>query len=274
MIQYQNSNFTVFQSLLYKTTSTVIQTNDCIIVVDPNLLPFEVEAIRAHVDSIRDNRPIYVIFTHSDWDHVIGYGAFQDATVIASSVFAQREDIEDIVKQMRKFDDQYYLDRPHPILYPSVDIEINEDGQFVTIGDTFLTFYQAEGHTNDGIYCIIEPLGIWITGDYLSDIEFPFIYDSSSKYEATLLKTDAILKRHLIDYLIPGHGHITDIVEEIKFRKMVSLTYIKELREAIEKGKDSQNLLQGYNYLSELQSCHEQNIELMKKELNAQIKQD
>ena len=274
MIQYQNSNFTVFQSLLYKTTSTVIQTKDCIIVVDPNLLPFEVEAIRAHVERIKNDRPIYVLFTHSDWDHVIGYGAFQDATVIASSAFAQREDIEDIVKQMKKFDDQYYLDRQHPILYPSVDLVVNEDGQFLTIGDTFLTFYQAEGHTNDGIYCIIEPLGIWIAGDYLSDVEFPFIYDSSSKYEATLHKTDAILKRHVIEYLIPGHGHITNIVEEIKFRKMISLTYIKELREAIEKGKDSQNLLQGYNYLSELQSCHEQNIEQMKMEMNSPINQE
>ncbi|MEK4284043.1 MULTISPECIES: hypothetical protein [Ureibacillus] len=66
MIQYQDKHLTVFESQLYKTTSTVIQTEDCVIVVDPCLLPSEVDEIREHVVSMKGNRPVYLIITHSD----------------------------------------------------------------------------------------------------------------------------------------------------------------------------------------------------------------
>ncbi|TSI05209.1 MBL fold metallo-hydrolase [Lysinibacillus sp. BW-2-10] len=268
MIQFQNSNVTVFQSLLYKTTSTVIQTEDCIIVVDPNLLPVEVEMIREYVDNVKGDRPLYLLFTHSDWDHLIGYGAFQEAIVIASGALSLKEDKEDILNQIFKFDHQYYLDRSYPILYPLVDIEVKEEGQVLEIGNTKLTFYHAQGHTDDGIFTVIEPLGIWLAGDYLSDIEFPFIYDNSEKYEETLRKTDELFNQHNIQYLIPGHGHITNIKEEIKFRKIAAQIYIKELRESIKENRTNSNLLQGYNYLLEFQTIHEENSTLIKKELS------
>lgn len=80
-------NLIVFESQIYKTTSAVIQTEDCLIVVNPCLLPSEVEEIREHVLSIQGNRPIYLIMTHSDWDHIVGAGAFPEAVVIANAAF-------------------------------------------------------------------------------------------------------------------------------------------------------------------------------------------
>lgn len=266
MIQFKNDHFTVFQSVLYKTTSVVVQTEDLILIVDPNLLPNEVKLIRDYVNELKGNRPVYIIFTHSDWDHIVGYGAFLDANVIASNLFEERNDKENILKQIHEFDDQYYIDRDYPILYPSVDLTIKQDGQIVKIGNTTLTFYLTAGHTNDGLYTIVEPLGIWIAGDYLSDFEFPFIYTSSYAYEKTLNKTDEILSKHNIKYLIPGHGMIAKTNEEILFRKENALHYIKELRSTLKTNGETQQFINNYKYKNGQFESHEGNIELIKKE--------
>ena len=269
MIKYKTKNITVFQSVLYKTTSLVVRTDDCIIIVDPNLLPTEVYEIREYVDKIKGDLPIYLIFTHSDWDHIIGYGIFQDAQVIASRTFQQRTDKEAVLQQIASFDNQYYLDRDYPLLYPKVDIEVVEDGQELQIGETKLVFYLAPGHTEDGIFTIVEPFGIWIAGDYLSDVEFPFIYDNSEKYEKTLSKTNLILTSFHINLLVPGHGHPTNIKEEILFRKVLSYRYIQELRKAIQNNEDHLFLIENYFYKADQIKEHEENYKQIKNELQS-----
>lgn len=271
MIQFQNEHFTVFESQLYKTTSVVVKTKDCVIVVDPNLLPKEVDEIRQTVNKIRGNLPIYVIYTHSDWDHVIGSGAFIDATVIGSYLFT-KVDQHHVIEQMKQFDDKYYLDRNYPITFPQVDIPISRERHTAKIGGTTLTFYQAPGHTIDGIFTVIEPLGVFIAGDYLSDVEFPFIYDSSYHYDLTLQKVDTILNNHRIQYLVPGHGHIATNIEEIRKRKEDSKRYIKEIRNSIRGNGDSHHLISHYSYWRELNFSHEENIALIQRELNNQQK--
>ena len=85
MIQFQNEHITVFQSALYQTTCTVVETKDFVLVVDPNWLPHEMEEeIEQHVTQIRGQRELYLLFTHGDFDHVIGYHAFPGAKVIRS----------------------------------------------------------------------------------------------------------------------------------------------------------------------------------------------
>ncbi|WP_230199394.1 MBL fold metallo-hydrolase [Bacillus ndiopicus] len=266
MIQFQDKQLTIFRSQLFKTTSTVIETEDCILLVDPNWLPQEIETIQAHIAKIQSGRPLYLLFTHSDWDHIIGYGAFPDAIVIASEAFQKRADKEQIVEQIRTFDDNYYIDRAYSLSYPTVDIVIQHEKQTVTIGETTITFYLANGHTNDGLFAIVEPLGIWIAGDYLSDVEFPYIYDCSFAYEETLAKVDVILQQHNIHYLIPGHGNMTMEIEEIKKRQRDAATYIKALRKCIEQEKDSEYLIAGYAYPRNMREFHKGNIRLMQAE--------
>lgn len=266
MIQYKDNQLTVFESQLYKTTSTVIETDDCVIVVDPCLLPFEVDAIQEYVMDMKGSRPIYLIITHSDWDHIVGAVAFPEATVIASKAFTSKNK-EEIVEQVKAFDDQYYIDRNSPIIYPDVDITVTKDGEQLKIGNTVLTFYLAKGHTDDGIYGIVEPIGIWITGDYLSDIEFPFIYSSSKDYIDTLEKTDVILNNHQINVLIPGHGHVTCSKKEILKRKNDGLQYIENLKKAIQSNADHEHLIAPYPYKRSLKECHAENVQFLIKEM-------
>ena len=87
-IIYRDPNITIFQSTLFQTNSTVVKTEDSILVVDPAWLPHEVANIRREVDEIRGNRPVFLIFTHSDYDHIIGYKAFQADKVFMSKALA------------------------------------------------------------------------------------------------------------------------------------------------------------------------------------------
>lgn len=266
MIQYTDEVITVFESEIYKTTSTVIQTEDCIIVVDPTLLSFEVEEIRQFVFNIKENRPVYLIFTHSDWDHIVGAGAFPEAKVIASKAFTLKNKAQ-IVEQVKEFDDQYYIERSTPVVYPNVDISITKDGEQLQIGQTTLTFYLAKGHTDDGIFTIINS-HIFIAGDYLSDIEFPFIYSSSSDYVKTLEKIDDILNKHHINMMIPGHGHVAYSKKEILKRKNDSLHYINSLKKAINTNTDHEYLMNPYPFKRSLKKCHNENVQFLLNELN------
>ena len=83
-ILFRDPNVTIFQSALYQTNSTVVRTDDLVLVVDPALLPDEVAAIREYVESIREDRSVFLVFTHSDFDHIIGYKAFRVDKVFMS----------------------------------------------------------------------------------------------------------------------------------------------------------------------------------------------
>jgi hydroxyacylglutathione hydrolase len=269
MIQYRANGVTVFQSVLFETTSTVIESQNSILVVDPTWLPNEVEAIRAYVASVRGNRTLYLLFTHSDWDHVLGYKAFPDAITIGSQALADNPQKQDIVTQILTYDSRNYLKRDYDIVYPIIDVLVQEEGQQLCIGEMTLTFYSASGHTNCGIFTLIEPLGVWIAGDYLSNIEFPYVYFSSQAYESTLHKVDTILKNHSVRLLVPGHGQCATATSEIKHRTESSFAYIHTLRSRLLAGKQEEinQMLNEYEFPLGMKSFHEDNQTLFKTEL-------
>ncbi|WP_108670977.1 MBL fold metallo-hydrolase [Peribacillus acanthi] len=269
MIQFSKQYLTVFQSALFKTTSTVVEGDSYILIVDPNWLPNEVEAIVEFVHKIRNNRELYILFTHGDFDHIIGYKAFSDATIIGSKGLQKHPDKERKLNLIKDFDNNYYIDRYYPIEFPVCDIVIEQDGQQLQLGDSTLTFYLAPGHSHDGLFTIIEPEGIWISGDYLSDFELPFIYDSATSYKETLQKSKQILQKHSIKVLVPGHGQTTEETDEIKDRIQVSENYLDEMIEAVQKddiealGEFEKRMRYPSKFTSE---CHKENIEIIKRE--------
>jgi len=230
MIVYQDAHLTIFQSILYQTNSMVLDTSSFVLLVDPNWLPQEVQTIRDFVDQHYPDKPIYLLFTHSDYDHIIGYGLFPEAKVIASKRFQNNPRKETILKEIHQFDHQHYLTRPYPVMYPEVDIIIDEDGQELEIGGERFTFYLSSGHTDDGIFAIVESQEIFIAGDYLSDLEFPFVYFDIPAYQSTLQKIDLILQKHMIQLMMPGHGkYIKDQNQEILIRRNRDLAYLHDL---------------------------------------------
>ncbi|MEQ6355604.1 MBL fold metallo-hydrolase [Lysinibacillus sp. M3] len=257
VIQFQNNNITVFQSALYMTTSAIIQTNEAVIMTDPNWLPTEIEDIKSHINEIRGDKQLYIVYTHSDFDHIIGSGAFPEAKVIASKQFDENPNKKDIMQKIKQFDQGYYLNRSYSPQYPNVDIVVSEDGQKVEFDSFTMTFYPAPGHTNDGLFTVIEPYGLFLSGDYLSDIEFPFIFSNYKDYVNTVNKAENILLNHEITTHVPGHGTTTQNQQEIQKRINSSKYYLEQLphdNEELEK-----YLSEKYSFFEGMRGIHTDN---------------
>jgi glyoxylase-like metal-dependent hydrolase (beta-lactamase superfamily II) len=268
-IQYQNSTTTIFESALYQTTSTVINLEKFILVVDPNWLPIEIKTIQLHVEKIRNSKPIYLLFTHSDYDHIIGYRAFPDAKVIASEAFQNNPEKEKITTQINNFDDENYILRNYPIEYPTVEIIVSGDFQKIEIEETEFIFCQAIGHNSDGIFTMIPSLGIFIAGDYLCEVEFPFIYVSGFLYLETLKKAMEIIEQFEPKILIAGHGLFSKNKKEMLDRVIEGEKYIHDLIFSIKNKMPFElaSLLKKYHFPKNMIFAHEKNLEILKKEL-------
>ncbi len=268
MIQYQQNNLTIFESALFRTTSTLFHNKDLILLADPTWLPREIDEIRKAVNALQDGRPLYLLFTHSDYDHIIADQAFPEAQTIASQAFVDNPEKEKTLQQIIDFDQNHYIKRNYPIVYPDIDHIIQEDGQSLQIGSTKLIFYQAPGHNPDGIYTLIESAGLWIAGDYLSNIEFPYLYHSSRAYEATMAKTELILAQSDFQILVPGHGDVATTKEEVLLRKKESMDYIEQLKSSISGGEkfDLESLWRRYDFPVGMLPFHQGNVALFKKE--------
>ncbi|MEM7105375.1 MAG: MBL fold metallo-hydrolase [Bacteroidota bacterium] len=271
MVHYEKGSLTVFQSALFKTNTTVVQTDDLVLVADPNWLPHEIEEVRQYVNSIRQNKPLFLLFTHSDYDHILGYNAFPEATVIASKAFADNPKKQEVIEQILQFDDDYYVDRPYKIEYPQIDIPVTEKNKILGIGNTRLHFELAPGHNADGIFAIVEPGGIFIAGDYLSDVEFPFIYHSVSQYNQTLQKATFIFENRKISHLVPGHGSVCNSPGGFAKRLNDSKVYLERLLQSVITGIsfDLESLFRKYHYPRLMKKFHDDNLALLKTEIAA-----
>ncbi len=259
----------IFTSALFQTTSTLLVSEKTILLVDPNWLPHEIKMIKDLTKHYQEGRQLYLLFTHSDYDHIIGANAFPEAIVIATEAFTKNPNKKKVLEEIYFFDDSNYIQRDYPISYPLVDVVVNKDGQQLTIGDMTLVFYLAPGHNADGMFTIVEEAKTWIAGDYLSDIEFPFIYHSSADYLETLHKVDRILEMHDIDQLIPGHGTPAKSIKEIQKRKLENQSYILELKSAARTTNEFniQALWNRYKFRRGMEASHEENVALIEKEV-------
>ena len=270
MVQFKQAGICVFQSALYQTTATVIHTPDLVLIVDPNWLPNEIAEIDSYVRSVRGNKPLYLLFTHSDYDHIIGWQAFPDAITIASVAFVENEAKEKEIQQILAFDDKYYIQRNYPIQYPTIQIVVQKDEDFLAFDQTRIRFWLAPGHNADGIFALIEPMGIWIAGDYLSDVEFPFIYHSLEDYQQSLKKAAHIVGRVRPKVLVPGHGKVSRDIPDMGQRILFSEQYLAALIRHV-KGEevfDEEKLLRQYPFPLGLRSIHQDNLNLISKSIH------
>jgi glyoxylase-like metal-dependent hydrolase (beta-lactamase superfamily II) len=74
----------------------------------------------------------------------------------------------------------------------------------VEIGDRELELHPAEGHTADGMALLDRAQGLLIVGDYLSDVEIPWIHGALADYRATLARLATLVEDATT--VVPGHG--------------------------------------------------------------------
>lgn len=269
-IQYQDPNLVVFESSIFRTTTSLIISESHLLLVDPNWFPLELDFIEAYIDELNHQGERFLLFTHSDYDHIIGYHKFKSYQTIASQNFVDNDDKQRVLNQIIALDDDNYVKRDHEITYPSIDHSIKADIEHKKLGGDNYTFYQARGHNKDGIITHNESKGILIVGDYLSNVEFPYLYDSFAHYKETLESTEKIISSNNITTLVPGHGDITHDKREMIKRIDESIEYIADLEKSVKENVpyDLVALLAKYDFPQVMTKFHNKNIELLKKELS------
>ncbi len=230
MNTFECNQIKIFISSLYQTTSTLWVSGKNILLVDPNWLPSEIDYIRQYLEPFDHSHKQWMLFTHADYDHILGYGAFQPAEVITSQTFASEIDKVKAIQAINDWDSEHYITRSYPIVYPNSSIVIHTDQELKLDCEFELQLALTPGHTIDGLAAYIPSQKTLIAGDYLSPLEFPFIEDNIESYKRTLLKFETISLQENVEWVIPGHGnpYPGDELGRIIDRDMTYLTWIQE----------------------------------------------
>ncbi|WP_020571025.1 MBL fold metallo-hydrolase [Neolewinella persica] len=267
-IQLTTPHLTIHESQLFRTTSTIIHTDDYVLIVDPNWLPAEVDHLAELTAELGAGKEKYLLFTHSDYDHIIGYGKFPGFTTIASKAFVDNPQQADQLAQTIAWDDEYYIKRDYELTYPVIDLAKAKDGEKTMIGEDQYHFYQAPGHNYDGLVTFNKSRGILIVGDYLSNVEFPYVYHSFAEYRDTLISLRAIIYTGLVKVLITGHGDHTTDYNEMERRLEDSFAYLEELTLSVQNDTafDLEKWLSRYDFPIIMRKFHDKNVALLRAE--------
>ena len=92
--------------------------------------------------------------------------------------------------------------------------------------------WSSQGHTDDGIGCACAIPDVLIVGDYLSPIEYPFVYHSTAAYRSTLAGLADLLRSDPPALVVPGHGAPPRAGRRARDRRE-DLAYLHALRRAV-----------------------------------------
>jgi glyoxylase-like metal-dependent hydrolase (beta-lactamase superfamily II) len=227
-----SDHITVFQSALWQLNSCFCHYLDTDLLWDPAYSDKEIDAIYSEVYR-HHAKARYVIYTHGDYDHIAGDAQFPDFEKVGSGQMALRSGKEQILSQIHAIDHEFYIDRLHTLGYPSLDRVIQpSEPVHELLGNVATIFIEARGHTADGLITVIPELKLMVSGDYLSDIEFPFIEDSLEEYHKTLDRIVNMMDHYNIEFMVPGHGCIAFTASEIHDRIIRSKNYLESLMTA------------------------------------------
>lgn len=199
----------VVTSRIWKTTATAVRSGGEAFLIDSPILPDELEILPALMEQA--GFPIAgLLATHADWDHLLGQYAFPEAAIGCGETTAARLTAEPgaAARELRDFDEEYYLDRPRPLSIRGVQA-LPVPG-YCAVGEQELQLHPADGHTADGTAYLIPWARVLVVGDYLSSHAIPELSPGASldNYLATLRRLAPLLTQ--TDVVVPGHGEPLD----------------------------------------------------------------
>jgi glyoxylase-like metal-dependent hydrolase (beta-lactamase superfamily II) len=195
----------VVESGVWRTTCTILRSGDECFVVDSPVLPEELELLPS-VLAQAGFELSGLLATHGDWDHLLGRLAFPGAALgLAETTSARlRADPGGPQRELRAFDDRFYLERRTPLALGSVEA-LAVPG-YCGLGEHELELHPADGHTVDGMAIWAPWIGVLVCGDYLSPVEIPTLAAGVDAYLATLARLEPLVEQ--AHSVVPGHGPI------------------------------------------------------------------
>ncbi len=217
----------LFTSSAWQMASLVAFLGEEALVVDPGYFPEEV-ARQAELLAAQPVSGFRLLITHGDFDHVAGAAQLPRPRTILGHARLLRRRPDKVKEQLAAFDRRLYVERPGPFAFPYPTVPI-ERPAVLEAGDERLHLFPAPGHTPDSLFTLLERRGIFLAGDYLSNLEFPFVYDSADRYLATLNLAAELLDAFRPRVLVPGHGPVALSLTDMRDRLARDRRYLEDL---------------------------------------------
>src|SRR4051794_28436823 len=135
-------------------------------------------------------KPIGLLATHADWDHLLGRYAFPRMSLGVGQSTGERLRAEPgaAQREMRDMDAETYVVRPSPLALGSYQV-LPVPGR-MELGNTEIELHPTAGHTPDGTAFRVPAASLLVCGDYVSDVEIPWISPGGGidAYRATLAR--------------------------------------------------------------------------------------
>ncbi len=222
-------NVHVRQSRAFWMNSTVLLDSEHTILVDPGVLPSELDEIAQLVNQAEPER-LSIVFTHGHWDHVLGAPWWPQARILAhdrcAAVIAR--DLEKIRRESEKIAAEHQERWPAPFVAPKID-DASSGLRVLKLDPWRLVLRDAYGHSDSQISVHVPELHLLIAADMLSDLEIPILAAAPAVYRATLETLRVIAEGGAIECVIPGHGAIAVGQEAVVARLRGDLAYLAEL---------------------------------------------
>jgi hydroxyacylglutathione hydrolase len=216
-----------YESALWETTALALHAGGEAVLVDPGISAPEIAAIAADVAE-RGLEVRALLITHADWDHVCGISAFPGVPAIMSRGAAARIASGQAAEEVVRCGAEEGLSWAGA---PRADL-VFDPGEALQVGPFTVETMALPGHTGCGAAYRVRDLGLLCVGDYLSAIEFPFVYVSTAAYRATLAALSDGLARDPAEYVTPGHGRALDPREALQVARE-DLDYLHALKSAV-----------------------------------------
>jgi glyoxylase-like metal-dependent hydrolase (beta-lactamase superfamily II) len=223
----------VRQSVAYAMNSVLLLHPEQVIVVDPGVLPSELDEMKRAVDEVGPAQ-VTLFLTHAHWDHVLGRPWWPKARIVAHDRFAT----EVRRGRERTLDEAMRIAASHGETWsagfePFVPHEPVSGMRFAKLGPWRVVWRDAFGHCDSQLNLHLPEARTLIAADMLSDLEIPWLNRPPAVYRSTLEALIPLAEHGAIETLIPGHGKIAQGGDAVRARMQRDLEYLDALEAGV-----------------------------------------
>ena len=227
----------VRQSRAYRMNSVLMLARPHAVVVDPGVLPSELDELAA---AVRDAKPkkVTLVLTHGHWDHVLGRPWWPGAPTVAHTRIASelQRDAERIAREAEAIAGRAGERWEQGFAPFEPELALN-GAQTARLGSWVLAFREAPGHCDSQVVVHLAQRRLLLAADMLSDIEIPSLRAPVAVYRRTLESLRPLLDSGEVECLVPGHGAIAKGAEAVRARFDADFAYLDQLDRGIREAR-------------------------------------
>lgn len=235
----------LFENTAGTSNSTVVITNDGVLVFDFNILT--ADQVAAGIRKLTDKKVRYLISSHSALDHASGGWYFREDKPVYIATKNQIHDLQ--MQEAAGFNERKESKDARNAAYKGKELvipDIGFDGNMTLYfgGLTFLITAEGRGHSTGDLTVYIPQKRVFLMGDLLDTEVHPGQGESGdiffSNVKGWIEILDRIMARHLpVETYVPGHGpvHIGRGVKDLEEQKRYFVVMRDEVAKLIAAGK-------------------------------------